>query len=366
MNLMRIKALSLVLLSVFALMFQGCSTEFEVYAPEKEIRVVYGVLNPEDSVQYIRISKAFQFEGDAIAYAAENDLSMKGLNVTLSGSNGTFYEATEVPNFPKEEGGIFIPSQTVYQFVTDGSGTGKEELVGGVTYQIQVGTPDANDYLTAETKVPGTPEFRGDIRPVSGAGTQTCLPTLALERKYFVEWFVGNRNDINDPLRIGRAFELRITLNYEENGESKSAMWGPTKLLEDNSACQTGTNKMCYGWAEKDLVGFFGKFFETPGITYTYETGDSCVPRGQEDRFPQSVVFEVTGVDQFLYNYMIVNDPKFTDLSGTKPEYTNLSGNIDAYGVFGSINFSRALAIFNPCTEALMGLNDRSVPPGCE
>ena len=50
---------TLLLMSLWLL---ACSEAFELNAPYKDIWVVYGVLNPGDTAQFIRISKAFQLD----------------------------------------------------------------------------------------------------------------------------------------------------------------------------------------------------------------------------------------------------------------------------------------------------------------
>jgi len=58
--------LSVVLLS-------SCSTDFNTTAPYKEIMVVYGLLNPVDQTQYIRVGKAYLGEGNSIVMAQQKD-----------------------------------------------------------------------------------------------------------------------------------------------------------------------------------------------------------------------------------------------------------------------------------------------------
>ena len=58
---------------VLILAFSSCKTDVDLIAPYEEIMVVYGVLNPADSVQYIRINKAFLGEGNAYQFAQVPD-----------------------------------------------------------------------------------------------------------------------------------------------------------------------------------------------------------------------------------------------------------------------------------------------------
>src|SRR5204862_7713213 len=80
-------------------LFDSCSTDFSVEAPYKETMVIYGLLNPDTmngKVQYIRISKAYLGEGNALIMAQERDSVNYAdiLDVNLeridANGNGTF------------------------------------------------------------------------------------------------------------------------------------------------------------------------------------------------------------------------------------------------------------------------------------
>ncbi len=353
-----LKKFSIALLALFTLLSWGCTTDFEVYAPEKELRSVYCILNPRDSVQYVRVAKAFQFEGDAIAYAATNDLSMSGLRVTLKG-NGKTWTAVEVPNYPKDPGS-FLPHHTVYRFDTDGSGPGKDTIAFDKEYVLEVGTPDAPDFVTGKTYVSDVPRLKGDLTLVAGAGSSQCLPRLFLDRKFNCFWKKSTGNNVK--------YELRVGLRFAANGIEQVSLWGPTNLLDANRGCNEGAGNLCYQFQEKELLRQFLRSMPVQPLTlYTYVTTDSCValPSLIND-LPKSLWFEITAVDEYLGNYMTVNNPAVTDLNGVKPEYTNLTGNIEAFGVFGSYVTDRKYVIMRECSEALLKLNGRPLPPGCE
>ena len=343
---------SLINFAVLAALLVGCSTDFEVYAPEKEIRSVYCVLHANDSVQYLRLAKAFQYQGDALVYAKENDLSVTGRTVRLTSGTKT-WTAVEVPNTPKEDG-IFLPNHTVYRFDTDGA----DSLVEGNTYKLEIGTPEQTDYLYAETVLPTVPRIKGGLSIVSGAGNSKCLPKVALERKFNMFWTKGG---------TGVNYEVRVGLNYERNGEARTATWGPTELFEDNKRCNEGNGNICFQFGEKDLLrDFYSEMAPAFQVAYTYNTQDSCVPLPTlQHLLPKSLYFEVTSVDEKLSNYMTVNNPKFTDLTGARLEYSNLIGNVDAVGVFGSTSQDRKYAVLQTCGEALLGLNGKQLPAGC-
>jgi hypothetical protein len=339
------------------LLLGSCTTDFEVYAPEKEIRSVYCVLNPNDSVQYVRVAKAFQFRGDALQYAAANDLSVTGRVVKLSNGNKTWFATQET--MPKDSGD-FYPFHAVYKFVTDGSGVGKDTLREGQTYRLEIGAPEDDDYVTGETVVPSVPRIKGELNIISAAGSSKCLPTLALERKFNMFW--------QKAPEAGVFYEVRVRMEFERNGVPQpTIVWGPTELFNVNRRCNEGSGNICYQFAERELLrSFFRKMPVENGVSYTYNTANACVPNSTLlNLMPKSLCFEATAVDEKLSNYMQVNNPKFLDLTGTKPEYTNLGGKIDVVGIFGSYSTDRKYAVLNDCSEALLGLNGQVLPPAC-
>lgn len=56
-----------------ALFFSSCSTKVDLLENYKPITVVYGLLNVHDSIQYIKVNKAFLGEGNALVMAQQGD-----------------------------------------------------------------------------------------------------------------------------------------------------------------------------------------------------------------------------------------------------------------------------------------------------
>jgi hypothetical protein len=349
------------LLLLLAVLLPSCSTDFEVYAPEREIRSVFCILNQKDSVQYVRVAKAYQVEGDAIVYAAQNDLSVRDLTVRLTSAydpNRTWL-AEQVNDFPKDPNGAFTTTHTVYRIYTDGAGPGRDTLLPNERYKLEIGTPENDDYVFAETTVPGRPRIKGELGQLAvSQGTLLCLPDIALDKKF---------NFFFQRLDTTVNYEIRVYLTFAIDGEEQTLRWGPTDLFTDNLRCNEGSGSVCYQFTAKELPRYWLNYMpENQFVKYTYVTKDSCVlNQSLVGLLPKSLGFEVTAVDEYLSNYMKVNDPQVLDLSGTKPEYTNLRGNIDAVGVLGSINSEIKYGILNQCSEALLHLNDRNPPLNC-
>ncbi len=74
------------------ILFNSCNNDLKILAPYKEAVSVYGILNPQETRQYIRINKIFLGEGNAYAMAKVSDsvnYAAGLLTVTLDHSGST-------------------------------------------------------------------------------------------------------------------------------------------------------------------------------------------------------------------------------------------------------------------------------------
>lgn len=111
-----IKSMILVLVVTFTF---SCKNELEVYADYDAQAVVYGVLDPYDSVQVFKITKSFSGEGDPQSYAMNPDSNyFKEVDLVLIESlygeekRRMNLIKTEINN--KEAGDFFGPNQVLY------------------------------------------------------------------------------------------------------------------------------------------------------------------------------------------------------------------------------------------------------------
>ncbi len=140
------------LLLVSAFIINGCKTDFEVVAPYKEVPVVYGLLNASDSLQYIRIQKAFLGEGNALTMAQNPDSIYYPdiLNVKLDeyNSNGTFIRTISLIRdvMPKEEG--LFASSAHYIYRTQG-----EKILTQNNYKLVITNTETGAVFSSQTEV---------------------------------------------------------------------------------------------------------------------------------------------------------------------------------------------------------------------
>ncbi len=112
---------SFLLFYVFILFFTSCETDFNINAKWKEVPIVYGILNQNDSIHYIKINKAFLGDESALVMAKIPDSSSYGANIKafiIAYKNGAFFDSIPLDTVTinnKDTGLFYYPSQLVYK-----------------------------------------------------------------------------------------------------------------------------------------------------------------------------------------------------------------------------------------------------------
>lgn len=65
--------LKLLLFLSVSTVFYGCNNELDIIDDYRETPVIYGLLNLSDSIQYVRVQKAYLGEGNALLMAQYSD-----------------------------------------------------------------------------------------------------------------------------------------------------------------------------------------------------------------------------------------------------------------------------------------------------
>ena len=104
----------LILFAAVALL-NACSEDIDLTAPYQETAAIYGLLNANDSVQYIRVSKAFLGDGNVYVMAQQVDSVVYGdiLDVKIERIKNSVvmetYNLTRVTSIPKDSGTFYYP-----------------------------------------------------------------------------------------------------------------------------------------------------------------------------------------------------------------------------------------------------------------
>ena len=188
-------------LLVLFFVFTSCKNTFNIAADWKEIPVVYGLLDADSSVQYIKIEKAFLDQHLSALQMAANPDSMyyhETLNVKIDGYDiyGNLKDRNEVfklvngdtlkPALTKAPG-IFASSPNLFYIL-------KKKLNANYTYYLTVTKADGSILTTSSTNLVGSSTmlvssplsllYRGDYNPKvqaafnGGANAVYCDVTL--------------------------------------------------------------------------------------------------------------------------------------------------------------------------------------------
>ncbi|MBO7625477.1 MAG: DUF4249 family protein [Bacteroidales bacterium] len=167
--------------TLFALLFTSCGkTDFSVNSPKREeVTIVYGLLDPDATVHYIKIYKGFLTEGSA--YEAAKDPHyysyLDSISVQMEEYKGEklvrtipFDTSTAIP---KDSGLFAYPEQCLYR--------ANAKLNTDYRYRLRIENRYTGKIVTAET------ELVGDIYityPWLNSGKEITFPESDLQIKY--------------------------------------------------------------------------------------------------------------------------------------------------------------------------------------
>ncbi|MEZ4686831.1 MAG: hypothetical protein R3B47_12420 [Bacteroidia bacterium] len=333
-----------------------CTTDFDVLAPEEDIWVVYGILDQRDSLQYIRVSKAFQAEGDALAYASQAQLTVPGLRLRLDGPDGSLF-AKEVDTVLRDSG-LFPRQQTLYCLETRGS----FRLRPGALYHLHISSDSLPGFfLEAKTRIPAPPRI---LRPSAGIRNDTiaCLTRWAIEDSLRI---IFQSREPGAAPSGAFAYQYTAQLFYRENELKKKAVFGPGKPLLASRGCGSGSgNILCVDIPAGQILDVLGNFFPDNGSRYSYDGLEACA--ADESLLPSPMELNITSIDSMLGQYLLANDPRYTNFNTVRREFSNISGSEKALGVMGSAATATRVLTISACAERRLGLDGRRPDPdGC-
>jgi hypothetical protein len=307
----------LLLVGVAALFFTSCETDIDVNAEYKDITVVYGLINPQDSVHYIKINKAFLGTGNALDMAADADnftYAPNEITVTVEEYDGSNLIATHAVtrttnDIPKDNGVFDNSTNVLYKFV--------DQPVNRYSkFKVVIYNGELDKEITAETQM-----------------VKDILITKPTSNSKFQFWIgtVSNGNPNAQTVRItsgpdqGR-IEGVLIFNYIEHPLTITGNPSVAKTLEMPLGTITATTSAGGETMEWELDGEI--FFETIESSIKPITTADSLSHRELDNI--SVIFNVAGTE--LHTFMQVSAPS-TSVNQDKPEYTNVENGI---GVFSS------------------------------
>lgn len=310
------------LLFVFSsVIFFGCSTDLDINAPYKNITVIYGLLNSRDSVQFVKINKAFLGEGDAYVFAQVRDSSEFSPEEITNAKVYKIIDGNRVDEFPLQdsvipnrEPGIFYgPEQTVYYFVDP--------------------TPYALPQTSERVYLDQNAEY--EIEVTAKGETMTSRTTIvndfgiqSVDASYNVEMNLMSTNgqaygfyELNWDAGIdGKRYEASWQFNYDEvrNGVAEA------KSVSRKLTRQTSTNTL--STADEFTVLINGEDF------FNAIASDVPVDPAVEKRVFTGIDFIWTVANDDFDTFLTLTEP-ISGIVEDRPAWSNIE---NGYGIFAS------------------------------
>lgn len=284
-------------------MISSCSTDFQVIEEWKETMVIYGVLNPNDSAHYVKVTKAFLGEGDAFVMAQNPDslyYDPEKLVVTLTEVETGFIDTLDpVTNIPKDMNNnpVFSQRQVVYKTT--------REIQDIYTYQLRSKNLTTGYVAVAQTKLvkpatitsPSTSQYQIDFaNPSSNFEVKWRTGANAMRYESLIRFYFNERN-----LTTGVIRPDSIDFNLGEI-EAPDALGGD----------------------ELKMTFIKNQFYRN--------IMDKMTPDANLQRHPKGVKFIIYSAAEELHTYMQVSAPS-TGIVQEKPMYTNITNGI---GIFSA------------------------------
>ena len=285
----------------------SCKIDFSVNADWKDITIVYGLISQSDSIHYLKITKAFLGQGNALTYAKISDSSNYrpgDLNVRIDVLDENNQNIGSLPFSPdtihtKEPGDsiFYFPDQLVYK--------SNATLKQTYTYNLVIHNNLTGNEVTAKTALVNTFSI---ITP-----DEFTRPAFMPGENSSVEW---------TSAKGGKRYQLVIRFHYTENPinhpdsvKSKSIDW----LVFSNELSRSATG------GEDMIKTISGNAFYFLLAARIPVNPDLKRTAGKLD-----YIFSVASDD--LNTYMEVTEPS-TSIVQYRPPFTNI---INGIGLFSS------------------------------
>ena len=293
------------ILSVFAVIFIACETDFDVNATWEEVVVVYGLLDTGEGkeLQQIKISKAFLGEMDALQMAQyadsinfdPNDLDVKIVRIRNNGNTDTI---SLVDSTIIRESGIFNETIIIYKFVND------DFLKSDSEYELVIKNLISGNKVTSnKTRVIGDFSFLNFNSAYPFGFYNSSLADSLKFKSKTIEW-----QDVYE----GEIYQLDVRFHYKENGISRSLVWSQPLVSYDGRSMSSKLEGAKFfnflrNYIIKDNTNTISRSFENLDLVMTVGTAD-------------------------LNTYIKVNEP-ITGIVQERPHFTNINNGI---GIFSS------------------------------
>jgi hypothetical protein len=286
----------------------SCETDFNVIADYKEIAIVYGLLNQNDTVHYLRINKAFLGDGNALTYAEIADSSGFGGDITVVLTETTDKGITKqrvfdtVTLYDKQPGVFYSPEQLFYYF-KDPVG---DSLNPNSTFALKITNKKTGNEVSAKTSLIHNFFFTTPTKQSIALDFQRA----SKQQKSFV-W----QNAVN-----AKRYKFNFYFNYKE-----LSLAGDTTHRQIEWVFPEQTTDDIVGSFKVDVFYYNEDFYKLceSKIPYADLASEDAVSK----RFASTCILEVTAVGDEFNTYLEANGPS-TGVLIEKPSYSNITNGL--------------------------------------
>lgn len=296
------------------LLLGSCSTDFDIIAPYQEYTIVYGLLDQNETIHYIKVNKSFLGSGSAYDYASVRDSSeYANVDGTIerwyNGSLIETYYLRDTTLSVKDSGLFYYPDQTVYYFIKSGLNTDSE-------YRLYLDINEGKKLVSGSTPLVKNMGVTATVtNPVYTINLSGALTNLYQD--YPIDYSTSEN---------GRKFDVWIQFRYDEyaaDTTQKSFRW---KISSFRSLTTNGG---------ENVDAFIGgeQFF-------SQVKNNVPVDASVTKRVFRAIDIYIVGASEDFSTYMDVNAPS-TGLIQEKPSFTNLTDDgatPSSLGIFASRN----------------------------
>lgn len=315
----------------------SCKNDLDVLAPGEESVSVYGILNPNEKVQNIRINKVYLTDGDALTAAQDPsaiNYDTAELRVSLQRflTGGTTPTLTTVGNTTKKEivltgtvittaAGSFNTNQTIWQ-TTD-------KLYNSGEYKLTILNKKTGKEFTSQTVVVDSVKsysqkpfiYNVTLYPGHGNYNFTLYPSQALN---LIKYDALNLTQKIKFLSIPNAKLYNVTLRFHYIDTLISGSPSPG-YVDFNFPTQKSTT--LEGGEPMEVSFIANDFYVNLGTQMSKKTMSNI-----KNRRSDYLEYIIVAGSETLHTFLQVNQPSNT-IAQDKPNYTNINGGV---GIFSS------------------------------
>lgn len=297
-----------VMTGVLMMPLSQCTTDFDITAPHKEVMFIYGLLNQNEPVQYIRIQRAYlDEEASALSFVDQPDSiyypDILDVTITEVQTNQTYpLERVRIdtiqPPIVKDTGLFVNTPHYAYRFA--------RPLNPNSTYRLRVENTQTGKVATAETRL--VQDFQV-IRPFQEQVANFLSPT-----PFLVFWNKSQNGQIHD---------LSLRLHWS---------------IADPANPFVRIDTVSKAWPVFTSRDFFEASirYEMSNDNFFVQVAKNITPNPAVIRYADSLSFQFYVGSPVLSDYINFSRTQTgitQDLAGL--QYTNVEGE-NAYGIFAS------------------------------